>query len=188
MSNPILEEFLLAAGHEITGGTEYQWRCWGPNARFINCENRRADAYAIWDTETQDVYEIAVQSDQFYYRWLNPDFIQAYKDEAKARKIAWDHAGDPNDPDYKDTRWRMTDEVSDICSKVHAIRNGLAFDERVIMTLSLETDVIAGLALGAHHQGVTLNEFIVGLLVQEVERVKAERKARKAAKKAAKGK
>lgn len=187
-----LSKFLTATDHEITCGSEYQWSSYGPKARYINCDNDLASCHVIYDSVNQTVYEIAVQSEgsgpPANYRWINPEFLDAYKEEAKLRKIAWNNPSSPDEPDHKEQRWRDTDEVDDICLKVYAIRNGIPYDPRVIMTLHLETDLLAGIALLAHEREMTLNEWIVEMLTQEVARFKAERKAAKAAKKAAKGK
>ena len=183
-----MKQFLVACGHEITDGTPYQWKSYGPKARFINCDNDFASCYIIFDTVTQVIFEIAVQSETetANYRWINPDFLEAYRAEAKKKKIAWDNPGDPTEADFEEGRWRLTDTTEDITDKAYAIRNGIPYDPRVVMTLYLDNEVIAIAALRAHESGMLLNDYIVNLLTHGIALLAAENKAAKKAKKAAK--
>lgn len=175
----IMRLFLDATDHEITGGSKYQWSSYGSTARFIDCDNDLASCYAIYDSVSHVVYEVGVQSNTqpANYRWFAPDYQEANRAEAIHRNVAWDNPSDPAEPDYEKYRWKTTDAVEDICEKVHAIRNGLPYSPDVIMTLHMERDTIADLALMAHERDMTLNEFIVDGLRRAVARSAAIEKA-----------
>ncbi len=183
-----MKQFLTATDHEITDGSVYEWSSYGPRARFINCDNALASAHIVFDTVTQDVYEIGVQTTdgQTNYRWMNPLYLDAYKAEAKKRGVEWNSPASIEE----NVRWMDTDTIEDICEKVHAIRNGIPYNPDVIMTLHLDREVICDMALMAHERGLTLNEFIVVALKYEIDRLnaldaeaKADAKAAKKAKK-----
>lgn len=112
-----LKKFLTATKHKITGGAWFQWQCYGPHARFLDCGNFHdigAAPYwicnAIFDTETQVVYEVCLvdypsDADARAWRWINPDYKAKHKREAKKRGFrenqAWDDVNylDLNDVD-----------------------------------------------------------------------------------------
>jgi hypothetical protein len=93
-----LHEIAIAANTRICGGTEYQWQCYGPNARYIDFSDRDGNEYAsvIVDKNSHQVYELTVVVpgyDQAFV-WRNPDFENAYLSECQERNvkpnIAWD--------------------------------------------------------------------------------------------------
>jgi hypothetical protein len=94
-----LHEIMLAASSRVCGGTEYQWKCYGPDARFTDFTDTDGTEYcsAVFDTKTQTVYELAVivpGYDQAFI-WRHPDFETPYQSECRTRNIetnvAWDN-------------------------------------------------------------------------------------------------
>jgi len=93
-----LHEIMIAASSRVCGGTEYQWQCYGPDARYIDfCDTDGLEyCSVVFDTKTQTVYELAVVipgHDQAFI-WRHPDFETAYQSECRTRSIepntAWD--------------------------------------------------------------------------------------------------
>ena len=58
----LLKDFLEAIDYKITGGSEYSWTCFGPDARYLDCiddegsSESRYSINAIFDSEDQTVY------------------------------------------------------------------------------------------------------------------------------------
>jgi hypothetical protein len=93
-----LIEVILAANGRVCGGTEHQWQCYGPDARFIDFSDTDGTEYssAIFSTKTQIVYSLAVHVpgyDQAFV-WRDPEFEQAYIAECQTRNIKPNHAWD----------------------------------------------------------------------------------------------
>ena len=149
-----------ALDHRITGGSEYQWDCYGFDVRFLDYESDYAHATVVFDTTNQTVYEATVNSkDETVrpYRWLNPDTKQEYLNECKERNIdpvtAWD-----------DVKWVDLETMEDFLDKASAIFNGEGFDERVQVPLDLSRDELFQLMQMAHERDLTLNELVEEIL------------------------
>lgn len=105
---PTIIEVLAAANFIIDGTARFMWSSFGRNARYIDLYvppkdgKRVAEACAIVDVKTSVVYDIHVcdynqPPKKQAYRWLNPNYRDAYRAEAAARgnigvraDFAWD--------------------------------------------------------------------------------------------------
>ena len=91
-----LKKYLKAAKSRISGGSEYCWDCYGPNARFIDVCNRNGDDVGgcVYDHKTMRVYEITVVEDEYPVIWRDHRYSEAHADEAALRGVdenqAWD--------------------------------------------------------------------------------------------------
>jgi hypothetical protein len=94
------------------------------------------------------------------YRWINPDYLQAYKDEALERNV------DPNLA-WDNVKWVDLEVDKDWCTKANAIMNNKSFDNRIEVPLDLDNDLLLELALQAHKRDITINKM-VELIIQEV--------------------
>ena len=164
-----------AFDHKISGGDNYLWTCW-PNARYIEYKSDYAYVSAVFNTETQEVYEvnISVANDEDWenevtpYRWLNPDFKQEYIDEAKSRDVNHKQAWD-------EVEWYDLETAEDFLEKAVAIFNGDdSFDRRVQVPLDLPDSDILKIALMAHERDITLNQMVEEMLRIAIERHKEE--------------
>lgn len=83
-----LVEFLTAISYQITGGCEYCWDCFGPNAQYLDSD----DISAVFDTKTQEVYavELCDTTTNQNFRWINPAYYGKYVAECVDRGV------DPN--------------------------------------------------------------------------------------------
>lgn len=160
--------------HKISGGDNYLWSCW-PNARFIEYKSDYAYVSGVFNTETQEVYQVEIDVDTSMwtpnirpYRWLNPEYKQAYLDEAKSRNI------DPNQA-WDNIKWYDLETMEDFLNKASAIFNGDDnFDRRVQVPLDLGNDEILKLAMMAHEQDITLNQLVEQVLQAAIDRHKEE--------------
>lgn len=93
-----LLDVITCAGARISGGSEFQWSCYGPNARYIDFADIMGEDYCgvIFDSRTYEVYsvELHVPGQDQAFRWINPAYLDAYLKEAEQREIdpnvAWD--------------------------------------------------------------------------------------------------
>lgn len=148
--------------HKIVSGSEYGWNCY-PNARFLEYESDYAHVSAVFDSQTQTIYEIEVSVKQEWYedskpyRWLNPNTKDLMIAEAKKRKVKYRKAWD-------DVKYIDLDLEQDFFEKCVAIFNGQKFDKRVQMEVDLDDDTILLLAKEAHKRDITLNQMIEEIL------------------------
>jgi hypothetical protein len=158
-----LSEVNVALDHKIVEGAEYQWACYGPNARFITYESDYACAEVVIDRKNQLVYEATIslkddnQPVDRPYRWINPDYRLVVSVEAITRgvdnKIAWDNV-----------EWIELEVAEDWLEKAKAMFNGSRPDSRVVVPLDLSDKELLHLALEAHKRDMTLNKFVEHLL------------------------
>jgi hypothetical protein len=154
-----LKEVNETLDHKITMGSEYQWHCYGPDARFLDYESDYAHASVIYSTKTQEIFQAEISTktevwdDKKPYRWLNPAHKDTYLAEAKERGI------DPNNA-WDTTEWIDLELPEDFLEKAKAIFNGDEYDTRIQVPIDLEDDLLLQLAMEAHKRDITLNNMI----------------------------
>jgi hypothetical protein len=164
-----IENFLNTVGHRITGGSEYQWECFGHNARYLDSEfPDRYCASIVFDAQTQVVYEATVcdYSANRAYRWLNPDFKSEFEHEVQSRGVqdqAWDEVG------YTDL-----DVAEDFLTKAAAIVAGESYDTRITVPLEMSDSEMLGLMTMAHEQDITLNQLVEQILTVAIQAQKEQ--------------
>jgi hypothetical protein len=157
-----------AMNHKIVGGSDYQWNCF-PNARFLDYESDYAHVGILYSTVTQEVYQADVSikldmwsKDEKPYRWTNSMFKDAYLSEAKERTVDPDQAWD-------DVKWIELEVPEDWLEKAHAMFNGEEWDERIVVPIDLDDDLILQLAMEAHKRDITLNKMVEIVLQEAIE-------------------
>lgn len=113
-----LNKFLEAADGQITGGSEYQWKCYGPDARFMDVsdiDNNEVGS-CIFDSKTKKVYEVTanVYEDDVVYRWIDHKYESMYYDEADSRGVNPVQA-------YDDVVYTIENDEDKILELVHKI-------------------------------------------------------------------
>lgn len=85
----LLKDIIQAAQYKISSGDDYGWKCYGENARFLDFSSQElcVEASCIFDTQTQEVYEVSLYLNDKAYRRLNPKTMQAMHDESFARDL-----------------------------------------------------------------------------------------------------
>jgi hypothetical protein len=149
------DAFLQACDYKLTETGKFCWTCW-PHAWSYIANNDHGYITAIANPQDDVIYEITAvsHSDKKPYRWLNPQWVDAFKAECNQRRVAFSDAG-------KSEVYADTESMDDILDKGHAILHGLDFDERVVISLDMSSAEILKLALAAHNSQVSLNDFII---------------------------
>lgn len=166
-----LKEYLEAVNFQITGGSEYQWDCYGDNARYLDStDNESLGTYsinAIFDSVDQTVYAVELWDyvNNREYRWIHPNYKDRHNDEAKSRDI--DIKESLDDRDYIEI-----EIPEDILEKINAVVNGKEYDTRIKVPLTLPDDSLFQLMKLAHEQDVTLNQFVENMLKDAIKNEK----------------
>ena len=147
-----------ALNHRIVGGNEFEWKCYGPNARYMDYSSQYADASVIFDSETQHVYEACIEpknaeTHDGVYRWLNPENKDRMINEAARRKSNYRQAWD-------DVEWCDLDVAEDWLEKATAIFNNQPYNTDVLVTVEMEDHEWLKIAFAAHEKNMTLNAFV----------------------------
>lgn len=154
--------------YKITGGSEYCWKCFGPNARYIDfdSEMNKNSFSIIFDTITQVIYEANVCDyvNNNCYRIIHPDYVDDYRDEAENRNCNPDQA-------YDDVDYINLEVDEDFIEKAMAIMNNMPYDERILINIDLPEDDIYRLMRIAHEMDITFNEYINQILEDELNRI-----------------
>lgn len=160
-----IKDFLEAIEYKITGGSEYGWNCYGDYAYSLESWNGDLDGYSfhiIFDTITQTVYEVSVCDylDNVAFKWINPNYEKSYFDEATIRQVTPHQAWD--DVDYFLTSEEaILDNIRTVIKK---------YSEPTTITLNLTEHELCLLSRAAHVQNITLNQFIINVVEEEIKR------------------
>lgn len=161
-----IKDFMQAVNYRITEGSQYCWRCYGGNAYQLDSWNGDHNGHnvgIVFDTTTQVVYEMNVcdYSNNRAYRWINPDYLATFLKESAEHginaNIAWDY-----------TNYIGIEVAEDILEKAAAVVAGIDYDTRVSVPVDLDDSELLQLALAAHKEDVTLNQYIGKILEQAV--------------------
>jgi len=160
-----IDSFISAARFRITGGSEYQWRCFGDHARWLDMgwEGRddRWQASAVFDSRDQTVYEIMVYDyvDNRAWVWHEPRWRDQYLQECDQRgvdpKTAWD-----------DVPYTVLDSEEEI---IYYLREVVSTETGEV-ELNLPNDALLRLCMLAHEKDITLNQMVELILREAIER------------------
>lgn len=167
-----LKDWMEAVNYRITEGSEYCWHCYGPAAYTLDSwdgDHDGVSASVVFSTNTQNVFELTVADyrRQRAYRYINPQYLEAYRKEAEVR-------GDGADQAWDDVRYIDLETEADFLEKLHAIMNYLPYDERVEVPLTLPQAELFQLMKLAHQQDLTLNELIEDMLREMIDQYTPE--------------
>ena len=169
-----LEDFIKAIDYKITGGSEYQWNCFGSNARYLDSNDDESangcySASAIFDIQDQTVYSVEVWDyiNHREYRWINPDYYTAFVTEAREREV------DPKES--LDSRTYIDlDVCEDILEKVSKIVAGQEYDTRVKVPVDFSDEELLKYMKLAHERDITFNQLVEEALRAAIEDIKNE--------------
>ena len=167
-----LKEWMELVNYRITEGGNYGWQCYGVNAYCLDSwdgEHEGSSFSIIFDQKTQVVYEVQAHdyARKRAYRRFDPDYAQAYKDEAEQRASWMSQAWD--DVDYVELE---TDE--DWLEKARAIFEGSDYDTRVVMPIDFIDEELLRYMKMAHDMDITFNQFVEQALMRAIEQHKRE--------------
>ena len=155
-----IKDFLEVINYKISEGSDYCWRCYGENSYQIDSISlQEYNINCIFDKEDQTVYALEAwdyRQDR-YYRWINPVYLEDFKQECSNRGIDYRNAIDGDN--FVDL-----EVVDDFFEKAKAIINNESYDLRVKVPLTLDRDQMYDLMMMAHEQDITLNQIVEQVL------------------------
>lgn len=176
----LLKDYLEAIQFKISGGSEYSWDCFGPNARYLDCvDNELSDGRysinAVFDSETQDVYAMELWDYENHreYRWINPDYRTEHDAECQRRDI------DPNES-LDGNRYIDLELPEDILEKITAVVQGEEYDERVKVPVNFTDAELLKYMKLAHDQDITFNQLVERALKEAIDQMQTNPEAFKA--------
>lgn len=170
-----VSQIINAAQAKICGGSAFNWKCYGPNARFLDFDGLvdPDTTSCVFDCDTQEVYEASICGEDVSHamRWVNPKYFDAMVAEAQERGVnefvAWD-----------ETSWVFftnEDEFLDVVSDYYYQKLEVEeTDETGDVTVDLDLETELGLYRAAHAQDITLNQLVNNILRAEIEKHKAK--------------
>lgn len=158
-----IKDFLEACQYKITGAALYQWKCFGPNARYLDSDSQNYSLTMVFDTVTQEVYEAEVHTRNAAYRIINPNYLEAFKAECSRREMDFSVATD----EFKYTDLEVD---ADWIEKATAIVMGKEYDTRIQVPLTLSDSEMFQLMQLAHENDITLNQMVEKMLREMIER------------------
>lgn len=163
-----IKEFLEAVQYRITDGSQFQWQCFGENARYLDSEDggKQYSTSIVFDTLTQEVYVAEAwdyKRNRFYRYFGSRDFMQAYRTECESRGNSFKEASESGiftDLEIKE----------DFLAKLSAIVADEDYNDTVDIELDLSDHEWLLLMREAHKRDITLNQLVTLLLTEMVER------------------
>ena len=155
-----LKDFFEAVNYQITEGSEYYWKCFGPTAYMLESHVlEKYSASILFDTQTQMVYqvELADYQNDLAYLWTSPYFRQSYIDEAKTRDV------DPMQA-WEEVNFTEIEVEDEMLEKIRAVVNNEPYDKRVKIPIDLDDATLYQLMTMAHEQDITLNQLVNNIL------------------------
>ena len=168
-----IKDFMETVSYRITDGSEYQWACYGKNARTMDYWNQKhndgVSVGIVFDTITQTVYQMEAwdYANRREYRWIHPDYIDAFAAEAKQRNVDFEESIDGNT--YIDL-----DVPEDMLEKATAIANGEEYDDRIQVPLLFNDSEMLQLMTYAHEADMSLNQFVEYILLEKVKQLQEQ--------------
>jgi hypothetical protein len=162
-----LKDYLEAVNYKITGGSEYQWKCFGDNARYLDCESEVLNEFSVhcvFDSVNQTVYSIEAwdYDNERVYRWIHPAYIKKHMKACAKHNVDVYSACDTMN--YTDL-----DVAADILEKTKAIVLQEPYDERVQIEVDFtDEDMLKYMKL-AHDMDITFNELVERALREAID-------------------
>lgn len=161
-----LKEWMEVIDYRITEGSNFMWDCYGTHAYSLDSWNGDHDGHSFsitFDNKTQEVYEVQAHDfrNQRAYRIVNPAYVSAWESEASRRGCNKNEA-------WEDVNYVDLESDDDWIQKAMAIAQDEDYDTRVSIPLDLDDDVLLQLMKMAHERDLTFNEFIEGVLREQL--------------------
>jgi len=164
-----IKDYMEAVQYRITDGSEYQWSCYGPNARSMEYWNDRYDdgvsVNMIYDTKTQVVYQMEAwdYAAEKEYRWFHSGYIESYVREANKRGVDYEQSIDGR-------KFSDLEIAEDILEKATAMVAEEEYDDRIMIKLELGDPEWVMLMEMAHEADMSVNQFIEQILREDMKR------------------
>lgn len=151
------KKLVKAAQFEITGGSEYLWNCYGKNARYLDMtnENFNVELNLVFNSKNREVYQASLYLSGLAFRWIHPEFLNAYKEECYSRDI------DPRIA-YEEIFYTDCDVFEDFVAKVKDSFTTGKCDTSVLMTIDLLPEIEE--IFSKLPEGSNIDEFVLNIL------------------------
>ncbi len=164
-----IENFSQAVEYKFTGGSSYGWNCFGPDARWLDAEDKTYSASIVFGGPDHTVFvaEVCDYPNRRAYRWVHPDYKEAHDAEVLEREVnnlqAWD-----------DVNYCELETGEDFLEKCKAIIAGRDYDTRVSVPLDIPDEDLLKFMLAAHERDMTFNQFVEEALKVAIEEYKRD--------------
>lgn len=155
-----LKEYFEAINGQITGGESYGWTTFGEHARYLDSDREgHYSISAVFDSQTQQVYTLELwdYDRELYYRWIDPDYVEAQRSMSESKGVKFNMA-------FDQTKFIDLELAEDMFEKISARVQDQDYDQRVKVPLNLEEDQVNALMRMAHEQDITLNQLVERIL------------------------
>ena len=154
-----LKNYLEAIDFKITEGSDFGWKCYGSDARYLDCQgsdlNKDYSISAVFDSKTQRVYAMEAwdyRNDR-EYRWIDPEFRKAHREECKKHNVIVDES-------FDDHEYIEIEVPEDILDKISAIVNNKSYDTRVKVPIDFSDEDLLQYMKIAHERDITFNQLV----------------------------
>jgi hypothetical protein len=150
-----LTNFLKAIDYKITDSSEYNWHCYGSDIRSIDSYNLGiTECTALFTKSEGEIRELTMHDyeNDRSYRWTDPKFEQARKDEALS-------IGADDSLAYDGVNFIELEMVEDMFEKMEAVTKGEKYDTRITIPVDLTEQEFLEVARAAHALDITINAF-----------------------------
>jgi len=165
----ILEEVFREFNYNIRGGGEYNWKCYGDGARYVNLLLNGVACQIVFSEKTRGVFQVKTSRESnngedfkgyaIFFQPKRQKHIQEFN--TKIREKNYLHA-------YDDKYYTEVFDWAYFLTKMRGLIDNTPDEDDGEITLELSADVVARLAFGAHKQNITLNEYINQILEKDL--------------------
>jgi len=155
-----LKKILKLFDYRISEGSEFMWKCFGPNARyldFISPDSIQNSVSVVYDTLTTKIYamDFCCETVDGVYSWVDPKYEVAHARECKEHNV--------------DRRNQCFSKQSFLTMAVDAYAGRTPdVDLALDVDLDLEPSVVHQLHLMAAAKGITFDELVNLAISQEL--------------------
>ena len=162
-----LTNFLKAIDYNITDSSDYNWECYGNEIRCIDSHNVDiTECSAMFTKNGGTIRELTMHDFEARrsYRWTDPQFEQARKDEANSIKVDDNIA-------YDELEFIELEMIEDMFEKMTAVTRGEEYDTRIMIPLDMTEQEFLEVARAAHALDITINAFFTMAVEEAIRKV-----------------
>ena len=163
-----MKEFMELVDYKITEGSDYGWQCFGSDSYQLSHWNGVHgsggwSANIVFSTKSQQVYTVEVcdYTNNRAYRIINPDYVKKYEKESKDR-------GELDNQAWDGINFVDLEVDDDFMQKFLAIKDGDAYDTRVLVPVDFSDEDLLTYMKAAHDLDITFNEFVTQALSEAI--------------------
>lgn len=154
-----IEHFLQAVNYQINESSNFLWRCFGDGVKLLDTVvlDEGISASCTFHPTTRKVFSIELWCDcvdanllKETYTWIDPEFLELYKEEHLKRGVALDDIVLP---------------LEDILTKIRQ-----AFRTEIeTLDVNIDPELHLELFKLAHERDISFNEYIVEILRKQID-------------------